>query len=311
MTNNEHIPVLLNEVIEGLNIKEDGIYVDLTLGRAGHSSEILKRIKKGFLYGIDQDKEAIEKSRKRLSEIGNNFEIIKSNFVNIKEILDERNIKEVDGVLMDLGVSSPQFDEGDRGFSYNSDASLDMRMDQENNPLTAKEIVNTYSFNELVRIFREYGDEKYAASIANNIIKSRNIKPIETTFELVEIIKRSKPQKELKKIGHPAKQVFQALRIEVNDELNVLRKAVNDIVKYLRPHGGRLAIITFHSGEDKIVKKIFQELSIEIGNRYDLPIKNEEKEYKEVNHKVITASEEELKINHRSASAKLRILERR
>ena len=311
MTNNEHIPVLLNEVIEGLNIKEDGIYVDLTLGRAGHSSEILKRIQKGFLYGIDQDKEAIEKSRKRLSEIGSNFEIIKSNFVNIKEILDERNIKEVDGVLMDLGVSSPQFDEGDRGFSYNSDASLDMRMDQENNPLTAKEIVNTYSFNELVRIFREYGDEKYAASIANNIIKSRNIKPIETTFELVEIIKRSKPQKELKKIGHPAKQVFQALRIEVNDELNVLRKAVNDIVKYLRPHGGRLAIITFHSGEDKIVKKIFQELSIEIGNRYDLPIKNEEKEYKEVNHKVITASEEELKINHRSASAKLRILERR
>ena len=311
MTNNEHIPVLLNEVIEGLNIKEDGIYVDLTLGRAGHSSEILKRIKKGFLYGIDQDKEAIEKSRKRLSEIGSNFEIIKSNFVNIKEILDERNIKEVDGALMDLGVSSPQFDEGDRGFSYNSDASLDMRMDQDNNPLTAKEIVNTYSFNELVRIFREYGDEKYAASIANNIIKSRNIKPIETTFELVEIIKRSKPQKELKKIGHPAKQVFQALRIEVNDELNVLRKAVNDIVKYLRPHGGRLAIITFHSGEDKIVKKIFQELSIEIGNRYDLPIKNEEKEYKEVNHKVITASEEELKNNHRSASAKLRILERR
>ena len=307
----EHVPVLLNEVIEGLNIKSDGIYVDLTLGRAGHSSEILKRIKKGFLYGIDQDIDAIDKSRKRLNEIGQNFEIIKNNFVHIKEILDERNIKEVDGILMDLGVSSPQFDEGQRGFSYNSDATLDMRMDQENNPLTAKIIINTYSFNELVRIFREYGDEKYATSIANNIIKARKEKEIETTFELVDIIKRSKPQKELKKVGHPAKQVFQALRIEVNDELNVLRKTLHDVVYYLRPHGGRIAIITFHSGEDKIVKKIFQELSIEVGNRYDLPIKSEEKEFKEVNHKVITASEEELKVNHRSASAKLRILERR
>ena len=307
----EHVPVLLHEVIEGLNIKRDGIYVDLTLGRAGHSSEILKRIDKGFLYGVDQDIDAIEKSRQRLSEIGQNFEIIKNNFVNIKAILDERNIKSVDGILMDLGVSSPQFDEGDRGFSYNYDAKLDMRMDQENNPLTAKIIVNTYSFNELVRIFREYGDEKYAVSIANNIIKARKEKEIETTFELVEIIKRSKPQKELKKVGHPAKQIFQALRIEVNDELNVLRKTLNDVVYYLRPHGGRIAIITFHSGEDKIVKKIFQELSIEVGNRYDLPIKTEEKEFKEINHKVITASEEELKINHRSASAKLRILERR
>lgn len=311
METNEHIPVLLNEVIEGLNIKEDGIYVDLTLGRAGHSSEILKRIKKGFLYGIDQDKEAIEKSYQRLKAIGNNFEIIKSNFVDIKNILQERNINEVDGVLMDLGVSSPQFDSGERGFSYNYDAELDMRMDQENNPLTAKTIVNTYSFNELVRIFREYGDEKYAVPIANNIIKRRKEKPIETTFELVEVIKNSKPAKELKKVGHPAKQVFQALRIEVNDELNVLRKTLNDVIPFLRRNGGRIAVITFHSGEDKIVKKIFQEISINIGNRLDLPIKEEEKEYKEVNHKVITASEEELKINHRSASAKLRILERR
>lgn len=309
--NSEHIPVLLNEVIEGLNIKNDGIYVDLTLGRAGHSSEILKRINKGFLYGIDQDQEAIEKSYQRLKEIGDNFEIIKSNFINIKNILQSRNVEYVDGVLMDLGVSSPQFDEGDRGFSYNFDAKLDMRMDQENNPLTAEKIVNTYSFNELVRIFREYGDEKYASSIASNIIKSRQNKPIQTTFELVEIIKRSKPAKELKKVGHPAKQVFQALRIEVNNELNVLRKTLVDILPFLRKGGARIAVITFHSGEDKIVKKIFQEISIEVGNRLDLPIKSEEKEYREVNHKVITASEEELKVNHRSASAKLRILERR
>ena len=311
MITSEHVPVLLNEVIEGLNIKEDGIYVDLTLGRAGHSSEILKRIKNGFLYGIDQDKEAIEKSYLRLKEIGDNFEIIKSNFVDIKNILQERNINEVDGVLMDLGVSSPQFDSGERGFSYNYDAELDMRMDQENNQVTAKVIVNTYSFNELVRIFREYGDEKYASSIANNIIKRRKEKPIETTFELVEIIKMSKPAKELKKVGHPAKQVFQALRIEVNDELNVLKKTLNDVIPFLRRNGGRIAVITFHSGEDKIVKKIFQEISINVGNRLDLPLKEEEKEYKEVNHKVITASEDELKINHRSASAKLRILERR
>lgn len=308
---NEHIPVLLNEVIEGLNIKSDGIYVDLTLGRAGHSSEILKRIKDGFLYGIDQDKEAIIKSTERLKSIGDNFEIIKSNFVDIKNILQERNVTAVDGVLMDLGVSSPQFDEGDRGFSYNYDAPLDMRMDQENNKLTAKEIINAYSFNELVRVFREYGDEKYAASIANNIIKARKEKPIETTLELVEIIKRSKPAKELKKVGHPAKQVFQALRIEVNDELNVLRKTLLDVIPFLRRGGGRIAVITFHSGEDKIVKKIFQEISINVGNRLDLPVKTEEKEYREVNHKVITASDEELKNNHRSASAKLRVLERR
>ena len=308
---NEHIPVLLNEVIEGLNINSDGIYVDLTLGRAGHSSEILKRIKDGFLYGIDQDKEAIIKSTERLKSIGDNFEIIKSNFVDIKNILQERNVTAVDGVLMDLGVSSPQFDEGDRGFSYNYDAPLDMRMDQENNKLTAKEIVNTYSFNELVRVFREYGDEKYAASIVNNIIKARKEKPIETTLELVEIIKRSKPAKELKKVGHPAKQVFQALRIEVNDELNVLRKTLLDVIPFLRRGGGRIAVITFHSGEDKIVKKIFQEISINVGNRLDLPVKTEEKEYREVNHKVITASDEELNNNHRSASAKLRVLERR
>ena len=307
---NEHIPVLLNEVLDGLNIKSDGIYLDLTLGRAGHSSEILKRIPHGYLIGIDQDDEAIIKSDIRLKNIASNYKIIKNNFSNIKSILNEEGIEYIDGALMDLGVSSPQFDESDRGFSYRNDAPLDMRMDKDN-PLTAKKIVNTYSYQELVRIFKEYGDEKYASSVAHNIIKEREKQEIETTYQLVDIIKASKPQKELKKVGHPAKQIFQALRIEVNDELNVLRKALNDLTPFLRRGGGRLAVITFHSGEDKIVKKIFQELSISEGNRLDLPLNIEEKEFKEVNHKVIVPSLEEQENNPRSKSAKLRILERK
>lgn len=307
----KHIPVLLNETIDGLNIKSDGIYLDLTLGRGGHSSEILKRLKSGFLYAVDQDIKAINESRDRLKAISNNFELINTNFVNIKSILEEKGIKEVDGILMDLGVSSPQFDEKERGFSYREDAPLDMRMDQTNNPLTAKTIVNTYTFEELCRVFRKYGDEKYADRISDNIIKYRKTKPIETTLELVEIIKKSKPQKELSKVGHPAKQVFQALRIEVNDELNVLYKTLEDVIPLLRKHGGRLAVITFHSGEDKIVKNIFKEYTVVEGNRFDLPLINEEKEYIEVNRKVITASKEELEMNPRSESAKLRILERK
>ena len=309
-TNNEHIPVLLNEVIEGLNIKDYGIYLDLTLGRAGHSSEILKRLKTGYLIGVDQDIDAINKSEIRLSKISDRYKIVKSNFVNVEEILRNENIEYVDGVLMDLGVSSPQFDEKERGFSYREDAPLDMRMDKDN-PLTAKEVVNTYSFKRLCEVFRDYGEEKYAASIASNIIKARETKPIDTTYELVEIIKKSKPQKELKKVGHPAKQVFQALRIEVNNELGVLEETLPKIVKHLRKGGGRLAIITFHSLEDRIVKKIFRELSKEEGNRMDIPLVNETKEYREINKKVIVASEKELEENHRSSSAKLRILERK
>ena len=307
---NEHIPVLLNEVIEGLNIKSNGIYLDLTLGRAGHSSVILSRLDKGLLIGVDQDEEAISYSEKRLSSISNNFKIYKSNFVNILEILKNENIDYVDGILMDLGVSSPQFDEAERGFSYKEDAPLDMRMDREQK-LTAKDIVNNYSLEELNKIFRDYGDEKYSYQIAKNIIKYREKKEIETTFELVDIIKASKPMKELKKVGHPAKQAFQALRIAVNDEINVLIKAVNDIIPILRPHGGRLAIITFHSGEDRIIKNIFKDKAITIGNRNDGPLVNEEKEYRLVNNKPIIASQEELERNHRSASAKLRILERK
>ena len=305
----EHIPVLLKEVIEGLNINPSGIYLDLTVGRGGHSSEILARLKTGRLIAVDQDAEAIETSQAMLSQISNKFDIVRSNFSNLENILKDLGIKEVDGILMDLGVSSPQFDKGERGFSYNSDARLDMRMDQRQD-LTAYQIINTYSLEDLTKIFQIYGEEKYSFSIAKNIIKAREAQPIETTFELVEIIKKSKPMKELKKVGHPAKQVFQALRIAVNDELNVLEKTLKVALAHLKP-GGRLAVITFHSGEDRIVKNIFKDAAISEGNRFDGPLLEKEKEFDLINRKPITASEEELQSNHRSASAKLRIIARK
>ena len=306
----KHIPVLLNETITGLNIKPDGIYMDLTLGRGGHSGEILKKLTTGHLYGVDQDQVAIDESEKYLRTISDKFTLIHQNFSHLEKILADIDVKCVDGILMDLGVSSPQFDEGDRGFSYREDAKLDMRMDQRNS-LTAYDIVNTYSLDEIFKIIRDYGEDKYAYSIAKNIVKAREDKPINTTFELVEIIKKSKPMKELSKAGHPAKQTFQALRIAVNDELKVLEIALNKALKALRPHGGRLAVITFHSLEDRIVKNIFKEASLVEGNRYDIPVANEEKEYQLVNRKPIVASEEEMENNHRSASAKLRIIERK
>ena len=305
----EHIPVLLNEVITGLNIKSSGTYVDLTVGRGGHSSEILARLKEGHLICVDQDEEAIVASQARLSKISNNFEIVRSNFSHLEEILKDKSIDEVDGILMDLGVSSPQFDKGERGFSYKEDSRLDMRMDQRQD-LTAYNIINTYSLEDLTKIFQIYGEEKYSFSIAKNIIKARESAPIETTFQLVDIIKRSKPMKELKKVGHPAKQVFQALRIAVNDELNVLEKALKAALKHLKP-GGRLAVITFHSGEDRIVKNIFKDAAISVGNRFDGPMLEQEKDYILINHKPIIASESELEFNHRSASAKLRIIARK
>ncbi len=306
----KHIPVLLNETITGLNIKPDGIYVDLTLGRGGHSGEILKKLQKGHLYGVDQDETAIEESRRYLETISNNFTLIHKNFSFLDQIMEENQIEYADGILMDLGVSSPQFDEGDRGFSYREDARLDMRMDQRN-PLTAYDIVNTYSLDEIFKILRDYGEEKFAYSIAKNIVKARESKPIETTFQLVEIIKRSKPMKELAKAGHPAKQSFQALRIAVNDELNVLQIALNKALKALRPHGGRLAVITFHSLEDRIVKNVFKDAAVSEGNRYDIPVQVKEKEYQLITRKPIVADEQELEINHRSISAKLRIIERK
>ena len=305
----EHIPVLLKEVIDGLNIKPSGIYVDLTVGRGGHSSEILFRLKTGYLIAVDQDEDAIVASKQRLSQISNRFVIVRSNFAEIETILAEQNVSEVDGILMDLGVSSPQFDNGERGFSYNADARLDMRMDQRQ-ALTAYQIVNTYSLEDLTKIFQTYGEEKYSYQIAKNIIKARENSPIETTFQLVDIIKKSKPMKELKKVGHPAKQVFQALRIAVNDELNVLVKALEGALKHLKP-GGRLAVITFHSGEDRIVKNIFKEAAVEVGNRLDGPMTTREKEFDLINRKPIAASESELERNHRSASAKLRIIARK
>ena len=307
--NETHIPVLLNEVIEGLSIKKDGIYLDLTLGRAGHSSKILSSLSgKGRLIGVDQDDEAIEASKERLSKIGNNFVLVRDNFVNIDEILKGLNIDKVDGILMDLGVSSPQFDDQSRGFSYRYDRELDMRMDKRNH-LTAKKIVNEYSLNDLVRIFNEYGEEKYSYSIAKNIVKQRESQPINTTFELVDIIKRSKPAKELAKVGHPAKQIFQALRIEVNDEINVLKRTLTKALSHLNK-GGRLAVITFHSGEDKIVKSLFKELTVVEGNRYDLPLTSEQKEYRLITRKGIKPSEEEIEMNHRSVSSVLRIIEK-
>ena len=253
-----HKTVLLNEAIDNLNVKEDGIYVDATLGFGGHSGLILKRVKRGFLFAFDQDDMAIEYSDKKLSEIGNNYEIIKSNFVNLKEELNKRGINKIDGIVFDLGVSSPQLDIPERGFSYHNDAPLDMRMDRDKE-FSAYDVVNTYSYNDLVRILREYGEEKYASSIANNIIKTRENKKIETTLELVEVIKKSMPYKAMKD-SHPARKTFQAIRIEVNNELGVLRDALEEAIEMLNV-GGRISVITFHSLEDKIVKEIFNKYS--------------------------------------------------
>lgn len=304
-----HISVLLNESIDGLNLKEDGIYVDCTLGYAGHSSEILKRIRRGRLFAFDQDNKAIEFSSKKLKDIGDNFEIIKSNFVHIKEELEKRNIDKVDGILFDLGVSSPQLDEKERGFSYHNDARLDMRMDQEQD-LSAYVVVNTYSENELANIFFKYGEEKYSRSIAKNIVRSRDVKPIETTLELVEVIKSSVPEK-AKRDKHPARKVFQAIRIEVNNELGILDKTMRDSLSMLNV-GGRLAVITFHSLEDRIIKNIFKEVTEIDPKVKGLPNIPDSylPDFKLVNNKAIIPSEMELENNNRSRSSKLRIIER-
>ena len=305
-----HISVLLNESIDGLNIKEDGIYVDCTLGRGGHSCEILKRIKRGgYLFAFDQDKDAINTSKKRLEEIGNNFTIINSNFVNIKKELKDKSISKVDGILFDLGVSSPQLDEDERGFSYHHDAYLDMRMNQENK-LSAHDVVNNYSEDELVNIFFKYGEEKYARSIAKAIVSSRKTKPIDTTLELAEVIKSSVPIR-VRREKHPARKVFQAIRIEVNDELNVLEQALNDSLDLLNV-GGRIAVITFHSLEDRIVKNIFREVTEIDPKVKGLPVIPEEyrPSFGLVNNKVITPTEEEITANPRARSSKLRIIEK-
>lgn len=306
-----HVSVLLNEAIDALNVKEDGIYVDLTLGRGGHSKEILKRLTTGHLYAFDKDDEAIEESKKNLEEFSKKITIIRDDFRNFRQNLENLGVKKVDGILLDLGVSSPQFDEGNRGFSYRENSRLDMRMDTRQK-LTAFDVVNTYSVGELTRIFREYGEDKYSYQIARKIVEKRQQKPVETTLELVEIIKASKPQKELAKKGHPAKQIFQALRIEVNDELGALKDALKDALEVLNI-GGRIAVITFHSLEDRITKVMFQNVSKVEGTRknvFALPTKEDEPDFKLVNNKVILPSEKEQEINPRSKSAKLRAIER-
>lgn len=302
-----HISVLLTEVINNLNLKEDSVIVDATLGYAGHSSEILKRIPKGQLYAFDQDKEAITFSKEKLNKINNNFEIIKSNFVYMKEELNKRNIQKVDGILFDLGVSSPQLDEDYRGFSFHKDATLDMRMDTEQE-FNAKTLINTYSLEELTRIFKEYGEEKFAYSIAKKIVEARISKPIETTLELVEIIKTGVPEK-YKREHHPARKVFQAIRIEVNKELEVFEKALLDALDLLNING-RICVITFHSLEDKICKRIFKEKTDIDFNLKNMPIIPDEylPKYKII--KVIEPSKNELEKNNRSRSSKLRVIER-
>ncbi len=304
-----HISVLLDESINGLNIKEDGTYVDATLGYAGHSSEILKRIKKGFLFAIDQDKDAIKASKEKLSKLGDNFTIINANFKDLKKELEARDVYFVDGILFDLGVSSVQLDEADRGFSYHNDAKLDMRMNRDID-FSAYDVVNTYSEKDLLRIIRDYGEEKYAVSIARNIVRERSKKPIETTLELSDIISNSVPMK-ARRDKHPARKTFQAIRIEVNHELDILEDAMKDALSILKP-GGRLCVITFHSLEDRIVKNVFKEYTEIDSMVKGLPEIPEEfrKDYVLVNRKAIEPTQKELENNNRARSAKLRIIER-
>ena len=305
----KHISVLLNETISSLNLNENSIIVDATLGYGGHSSYILERIDKGYLFAFDQDSEAIRHSTDRLSKIGTNFTIIKSNFVHLKEELNNRNIKEVDGIIFDLGVSSPQLDEDERGFSYHKDAKLDMRMDQDQK-LSAYEVVNNYSKEELARIFFNYGEDKFANNIARKIVEYRETKPIETTLELVEIIKSAVPMR-FKIEKHPARQIFQAIRIEVNHELDVIAPALEQALSLLKV-GGRVCVITFHSLEDRIVKNLFKEKTMIDDKVKGLPNIPEEylPDFRLVNNKPIEASKEELEYNPRSRSAKLRVIER-
>ncbi len=302
-----HISVLLEECLQYLNLKEEDIVVDCTLGYAGHSSNILKRIKKGFLFAFDQDNEAIEKSFVKLKNISSNFEIINTNFVNIKSELNKRNIKEVNSILYDLGVSSPQLDEDERGFSFHNDARLDMRMNQ-NQKLSAYEVVNEYDYEKLVQIFYKYGEEKYSVPIAKNIVKARNIKKIETTLELVEIIRSSVPEK-YRREKHPARKIFQAIRIEVNDELNVFEKSLRDSLDLIKI-GGRICVITFHSLEDRICKQVFNEVSKVDKKLEKLPVIPEQFKPKFKVIASISPTEEEIIKNKRARSARLRVIER-
>lgn len=309
----KHITVLLNEAVDGLNIKPDGTYVDCTLGGGGHSGLILSKLSEnGKLYSFDQDITAINFNKdkfKEENELGK-INFIKSNFRNISEELNKRNILGVDGILYDLGVSSPQFDNADRGFSYNYDAPLDMRMDQSQS-LTARDVVNDWSYEQLVRIFFRYGEEKFAKSIARRIEKVRQQTPIETTGQLVDLIKEAIPAKARRKGGHPAKKTFQAIRIAVNDELGALEESLEQALDLLNP-GGRISVITFQSLEDRLVKVMFKQKTSLPELPPGLPVipDNQKVEYKLITRKPIVPSEDEITHNNRAHSAKLRIIEK-
>ena len=305
----KHYSVLLNEAVAGLNIKEDGIYVDCTLGGAGHSLEILKQLKNGKLYAFDQDNTALENAKIKLKDYADKVVFIKSNFKNLKKKLLEHGITEVDGVLYDLGVSSPQLDTPERGFSYNYDTRLDMRMDTDAQ-ISAYEIVNEYDYSDLVKIFYRYGEEKFSKQIARNIEKKREVKPIETTFELVDIIKESIPAAKRRTGGHPAKRVFQAIRIAVNNELSVFEDSLEQAIDIVKKDG-RISVITFHSLEDRICKQIFNSYAKRKDIPKNLPILPEESlaKLKIITRKPIYPTDKELEENNRSRSAKLRIAE--
>ena len=306
----EHIPVLLNEVIEGLNIDPEGIYVDGTLGGAGHSYEIAKRLKGGRLIGIDRDEDAIAAASERLEPFFDRVTIVRGNYGDMADILGDIGISEVDGILLDLGVSSHQLDEAERGFSYREDAPLDMRMDRRDE-LTAYDVVNTYTEAELARILKDYGEERFAGSIARHIVRARAERPVSTTFELSDIIKASIPAKYRDKKGHPAKRSFQAIRIEVNHELDILRDSLNGMIDILKP-GGRLCVISFHSLEDRIVKQAMRTAEDPCICPKDFPVCvcGRKPKGRCVSKKAITAADNELDTNNRAHSAKLRIFEK-
>lgn len=306
----KHKSVLLNETIDGLNIKPDGIYVDGTLGGGGHAYEVCRRLgEKGSIVGIDQDAAAIEAASARLKDFGEKVTIVRSNYCDMKSKLHELGIDKVDGIVLDLGVSSYQLDTAERGFSYREDAPLDMRMDSRQK-MTARDIVNDYTEADLYRVIRDYGEDKFAKNIAKHIVQARAVKPVETTAELSEIIRASIPMKFQKKSGHPAKRTFQAIRIELNRELDVLRDSLDDMIDLLNP-GGRLCIITFHSLEDRIVKSAFRKNENPCTCPPDFPVCVCGKKSKGsiITKKPILPSEEELEYNSRSKSAKLRIFE--
>ncbi|MGM9928959.1 MAG: 16S rRNA (cytosine(1402)-N(4))-methyltransferase RsmH [Bacillus sp. (in: firmicutes)] len=307
----KHVTVLLKETVDGLNIKPDGIYVDCTLGGAGHSEYLLSQLSdQGKLYAFDQDITAINNAKEKLKAYGNKVEFIQSNFKYIKEELHARGVYKVDGILYDLGVSSPQLDTPERGFSYQHDAPLDMRMDQ-GASLSAYDVVNNWSYNDLVKIFFQYGEEKFSKQIARKIEAAREKKPIETTYELVELIKEGIPAPARRKGGHPAKRVFQAIRIAVNDELKVFEDSLMQAIELLKK-GGRISVITFHSLEDRICKSVFKKESELPPLPPGLPVIPDEMqpELKLITRKPILPSEEELEANNRARSSKLRIAEK-